>query len=540
MEPAPKTSAQPPRQAPLSEILAAKKAKIAELRGRGVDPYPPRWPKTASCAEALAAGKSLSAGEHAASREASSAGPHEEMMLRPGAAGGEFSCAGRVLQIRDMGKSIFAHIQDQSGRCQVYFGKSQLPEADFALVKKDLHAGDFIGVTGPVFKTKTGEITVEARAVVLLSKALRPMPEKWHGLKDVETRYRRRHLDLIASDGVRETFLKRSLIVSTVREVLDGAGFVEVETPILLGQAGGASARPFATRHNALQADMVLRIATELYLKRLIIGGFDKVYEIGRIFRNEGIDTRHNPEFTMLEAYQAYTDYDGMADLFEKITAACAEALGVSTVDCGGKALSLKPPFNRVRLPELWKNACGEPLEAILDGLRFDRAALLQLADKVGAPADERTPGAKIFERIFDAKIMPRLNGITLVFDHPAAITPLAKLKPGSPSVVERFEAFAAGQELANAYTELNDPQDQRARLAEQARQRQEENDAEADILDEDFVEALECGMPPTGGIGIGIDRLVMLLTGQASIRDVILFPTLKKESPSENQACAD
>ncbi|MDE2313813.1 MAG: lysine--tRNA ligase [Elusimicrobia bacterium] len=517
MEPTPKTPAQPPRQAPLADILAAKKAKVAELRGRGLDPYPPRWAKNAACAEVLQAGQGLSAGEHAAGRE--------------------FACAGRILQIRDMGKSIFSHIQDQSGRCQIYFGKNTMPEADFALVKKDLHAGDFVGVTGPVFKTKTGEITVEAHAAVLLSKALRPMPEKWHGLKDVETRYRRRHLDLIASDGVREAFLKRSLIISTVRKVLDSRGFVEVETPILLGQAGGASARPFATRHNALQADMVLRIATELYLKRLIIGGFDKVYEIGRIFRNEGIDTRHNPEFTMLEAYQAYTDYDGMADLFESVTAACAEALGVTSVEWNGKTVSLKPPFNRARLPELWKESCGEPMDAILDGLRFNRATLLKLADKVGAPADERTPGAKIFERIFDAKIMPRLGGITLVFDHPAAITPLAKLKPGSRSVVERFEAFAGGQELANAYTELNDPLDQRERLAEQARQRSEENDAEADILDEDFVEALECGMPPTGGIGIGIDRLVMLLTGQSSIRDVILFPTLKKEAPSESPA---
>ncbi|MHB2026233.1 MAG: lysine--tRNA ligase [Elusimicrobiota bacterium] len=498
------------RQAPLSDILAAKKAKIAELRGRGIDPYPPRCRKTDSCARALDMGKSLSAGEHA-----------QEIA----------ACAGRLSQIRDMGKSIFSHLQDQTGRCQVYFGKNSLPEADFSLVKKDTHAGDFIAVSGPVFKTKTGETTIEARSVALLAKALRPLPEKWHGLKDVELRYRHRHLDLIASPETRAAFLKRSLIISTVRKTLDSLGFVEVETPILLPQAGGASARPFRTRHNALSADMVLRIATELYLKRLIIGGFDKVYEIGRIFRNEGIDTRHNPEFTMLEAYEAYSDYNGMAALFETIVDNCAKALGVSSIESNGTSIDLTPPFRRVSLPEEWKASCGEPIEAVLSGKRFDKAGLLRLARRVGAHADEQTPGAKIFERIFDAKIMPRLDGVTLVFDHPTAITPLAKLKPGTQSLVERFEAFAGGQEMANAYTELNDPEDQRERLSEQARQRSEENDQEADVLDEDFVEALECGMPPTGGIGIGIDRLVMLLTGQPSIRDVILFPTLKRES---------
>jgi lysyl-tRNA synthetase class 2 len=497
----------------LEEILALKKEKARELRSRGIDPYPPRSRKTHSCAEALKIGAQASGSEHTA-----------ESVV----------CAGRLLQIRDMGKSIFAHLQDASGRCQVYFKKDTLGEEAFALVKKDLHSGDFVGVTGPLFKTRTGETTIAAAGVTLLSKTLRPMPEKWHGLKDVETRYRRRHLDLLASPEVLAGFAKRSLIVSTIRKTFDSLGFLEVETPILLSQAGGASARPFVTHHNALGADMVLRIATELYLKRLIIGGFDKVYEIGRIFRNEGIDTRHNPEFTMLEAYQAYSDYEGMAELFERVVSDCAAALGISEVKLAdGHVVSLKPPFRRLYLPEAWQRYCGEKIDAILEGKGFNRKGLLALANRLGVPAGEKTPGAKIFERIFDAKILEHLSDLTFVFDHPTAITPLAKLKPGAgQGIVERFECFGGRQELANAYSELNDPQDQRERFAEQARQRKEEGDEEAEALDEDFVQALECGMPPTGGIGFGIDRLVMLLTEQSSIREVILFPTLKPEAP--------
>ena len=491
----------------LEEILALKKAKVAELKGRGVDPYPPRSRKTHSCADVLRLGEPLSGSDRGPERVA---------------------CAGRLLQLRDMGKSVFAHIQDSTAKCQVYFKKDALDEASFSLVKKDLHAGDFIGVSGDVFKTRTGETTLAASEVLLLAKALRPLPEKWHGLKDVELRYRNRHLDLIASPEVLQNFRKRSLIISTIRRTFDSLGFIEVETPILLPQAGGASARPFRTRHNALSSDMVLRIATELYLKRLIVGGFEKVYELGRIFRNEGIDTRHNPEFTMLEAYEAYSDYEGMARLFERVVGDCAEALGVSETDFGGKTISLKPPFKRLYLPELWRNYCGEPIENILQGKGFNREGLLALAARLGVNAGEKTPGAKIFERIFDAKILEHLEQLSLVFDHPTAITPLAKLKPGTQSLVERFECFAGGQEYCNAYTELNDPEDQRERLVEQARARREEADEEADILDDDFVSAMEAGMPPMGGIGIGIDRLVMLLTGQTSIREVILFPTLK------------
>ncbi len=454
--------------------------------------------------------------------------------LKPGEhASAAVETAGRIVALRDMGGSAFAHLEDGSARCQAYFKRDAMPPESFALLKKGIDLGDFVAVSGDVFKTRTGEPTIAVSGLSLLSKSLRPLPEKWHGLKDVETRYRFRHLDLVSNRDVRADFEKRSIIVKTVRATLDAAGFLEVETPILLPQAGGASARPFATHHHALKRDMVLRIATELYLKRLIVGGFEKVYEIGRIFRNEGIDTKHNPEFTMLEAYQAYTDYNGMAELFERIVGNCAQALGISEVTENERTVDLRPPFPRVRLPELWQKILGEPLDAVLEGLRFNAAALRRVGERAGLGSLEGAPNAKIFERIMDAKILPELEREAkpvLLFDHPAAITPLAKLKPASGTIVERFESFAFSQEIANAYSELNDPLDQRERFSEQARRRTEEHEEEAELLDEDFVEALECGMPPTGGIGIGIDRLVMLLAGRSSIRDVILFPILKSE----------
>ncbi|MBI4677338.1 MAG: lysine--tRNA ligase [Elusimicrobia bacterium] len=491
----------------LEDVLAVKKAKLKELRARGLDCYPARVEKSHSCAEVLAIGRPLEVGAR------------DPAQLR---------CAGRLVGLRPMGKSIFGDIQDGSGKCQVHFKKDALPEPDFLLVSKDLHVGDFVAAVGHVFKTRTGEPTLKAASVTLLAKALRPMPEKFHGLKDVETRYRCRHLDLMSSAETRAAFRKRSLIVSTARKTLESMGFIEVETPILLPRAGGASARPFQTHHNALDRDMVLRIATELHLKRLIIGGLDKVFELGRLFRNEGIDTKHNPEFTTVEAYEAYSDYNGMAKLYETVVWDCAQALGMDCVEYNGLRLSLRPPFNRVRLPELWQTHCGDKMENILEGKAFNRKALLSLAQRLGVPAGETTPSSKIFERIFDAAILPRLDGMTFVFDHPAAVTPLAKLKPGSPCVVERFECFGGGEEVANAYSELNDPEDQLERLEHQARMRREEADEEADVLDADFVSAMECGMPPAGGIGFGIDRLVMLLTGQTSIRETILFPMLK------------
>lgn len=493
----------------LDDIIAGKRAKVAELRARGVEPYPTRAVRRDGCAAVarLAEGLADPAGKTADS----------------------LAIAGRLVELRDMGKSIFARLSDLSGRAQVYFKKDAMPEADFLLVKRDAHVGDFLAVSGPVFRTKTGEPTVAAASATMLAKALRPLPEKWHGLADVDLRYRQRHLDLIAGPESRDVFLKRARITTTIRRVLDARGYVEVETPVLLGQAGGASARPFHTRHNALGQDMVLRIATELYLKKLVIGGLDRVYEIGRVFRNEGIDTRHNPEFTMLEAYEAYSDYEGMASLFETLLSECAEACGVSEVTWGGVKMPLKPPFRRLYLPEVWKDRCGAPIDDVLEDKGFNRPGLLALAAKLGVPAGEKTPSAKLFDRIVEARIEDLLQEPTFLFDHPAAITPLAKLKPGSRSIVERFECFAAGRELSNAYTELNDPQDQRERLAEQMRQSQA-GDAEADLLDEDFVQAMEAGMPPMGGIGVGVDRLTMLLTGRDSIRDVILFPTLKRE----------
>ena len=495
----------------LEELLAAKKAKVAELRARGIEPYPARTTRQHPCAKVA---------ELAAQLAEPSAHSAEKISL-----------AGRLVELRDMGKSIFGRLADLSGRAQVYFKKDALPEPVFALIKKDVHVGDFLSVSGAVFRTKTGEPTVAVESATLLAKALRPLPEKWHGLTDVDLRYRQRHLDLISSPESREVFLKRAKIVSTIRRVLDARGFIEVETPILLGQAGGASARPFHTKHNALQQDMVLRIATELYLKKLVVGGLDRVYEIGRVFRNEGIDTSHNPEFTMLEAYEAYSDYEGMAALFETMLSECADAIGAREVEWRGVKIDLKPPFRRLYLPEVWKERCGEPIEAVLSGKSFNRAALLTLAERLGLPAGEKTPSAKLFDRIVEAKIEDLLQQPTFLFDHPAAITPLAKLKAGGDGcLVERFECFAAGKELSNAYSELNDPQDQRERLAEQMRQKTE-GDAEADLLDEDFVQTMETGMPPMGGIGVGIDRIAMLLTGRDSIRDVILFPTLKRES---------
>ena len=486
----------------MDEIVSHKIQRVKDIRARGVDPYPARgW-------------------EHDSTAAAVAAGALERRV----------STVGRLVQIRQMGKASFAHLQDESGKIQLYFKKDIVGDASYQSFKDDLAVGDFIRVEGRVFKSKTGETTIEVGAWALLSKAIRPLPEKWHGLTDTEERHRRRHLDLISNAEVRETFAARSKIVSAVRKAFADRGFLEVETPVLLSQAGGAAARPFETHHNALDQKMVLRIATELYLKRLIIGGFEKVYEIGRIFRNEGIDTRHNPEFTMLEAYQAYADYGTMAEVLENVFSECCAALGKTEVEYRGMKVPLKPPFQRVYLPELWKKGTGEDIHEVLAGKRFNHEKLQKLANRLDLPASPDTPGAKIFERIFDGKILTQLDAPAFVLDHPTAITPLAKTKPGDEAIVERFEFFIGGEELANAYSELNDPIDQRDRFEEQARQKREEKEEEAQLLDEDFVEAMEVGMPPTGGIGIGIDRLVMLFTGKPSIREVILFPTLRTE----------
>lgn len=482
----------------LGEIIKLNYQKIKELREKGIDPFPARCEVKNKIAEACA------------------------MPLDS-----EVNCAGRIMLLRVMGKATFAHIKDGTGKIQIYLKKDVLGE-DYDIFKKNCHVGDFISVVGKLFRTHTGELTINVQKLVILAKSVRPLPEKWHGITDPEIRYRQRYLDLISNDRVREIFVKRAKIISIIRNILDSEGYLEVETPVLCSQAGGASARPFITFHNVYKTELYLRIATELPLKKLIIGGYDGVYEIGRVFRNEGIDTKHNPEFTTLEAYKAYTDYNGMANLLEKIFDEICKTFGITEVEYEGNKINIKPPFKRLYLPELWKEKIGQDIHEILKGKSFNREKLIKLAESCEVEFDSQTPSAKIFERIMDEKILKDIKEAVFIMDYPTAITPLAKLKNNDESIVERFEFFAAGGEIANAYTELNDPEDQKSRLIEQLKQRNEENNAEADILDKDFIEAMEYGMPPTGGIGIGIDRLTMLVTGNPSIREVIIFPLLK------------
>ena len=491
----------------LTEIIANNYAKIRNLRDRGVDPFPHRFAVT----HKIAAARSL---------------PADTRVV----------CAGRMKLMRVMGKAAFAQLKDGTGTIQIYVKKDAVGDDAYDIFKKNCHVGDFLGVEGKLFLTHTNELTVSVEKITVLSKSVRPLPEKWHGLTDPETRYRERYLDLISNDEVREIFVKRARIISAIRHVLDADGCLEVETPVLGSSAGGASARPFVTFHNVYQSELYMRIATELPLKKLVIGGYDGVYEIGRIFRNEGIDTRHNPEFTTLEAYKAYSDYNGMAELVEKVFARCSELLGTELLDYNGMKINVKPPFKRLSLPDAWKAGTGEDIHEVLQGKSFNRANLCALAGKLGIEHGEGTPSAKIFERIFDTKIQAGLEQPTFVMDYPTAITPLAKCKAGDPSIVERFEFFAGREEIANAYSELNDPEDQKSRLVEQMRQRDEEKNAETDVLDKDFIEAMEYGMPPMGGIGIGIDRLAMLFSGKPSIREVILFPLLK---PGDQQQAA-
>ncbi|MBU2574307.1 MAG: lysine--tRNA ligase [Elusimicrobia bacterium] len=491
-------------QTALTEIIANNYSKIQNFRDRGIDPFPHRFTIT-----------------------------HKIAQARKLAADAQVVCAGRMILMRVMGKATFAHIKDGTGKIQIYVKKDAVGEEAYEMFKKNNHVGDFLGVEGKLFLTHTGELTINAAKLTVLSKSVRPLPEKWHGLTDPETRYRERYLDLISNDEVRDIFVKRARIISAMRQVLDADGYLEVETPVLGPQAGGASARPFVTFHNIYKSELYMRIATELPLKKLIIGGFDGVYEIGRIFRNEGIDTRHNPEFTTLEAYRAYSDYNGMAALVERLFARCAEMMGVETLDYNGMKINVKPPFARTSLPDAWKARTGEDIHNILLGKSFNRDNLRRLADKLHIEHGEDTPSAKIFERVFDSKIQAGLEQPAFVMDYPTAVTPLAKCKAGDASIVERFEFFAGHEEIANAYTELNDPEDQKDRLLEQLRQRDEEKNSETDALDRDFIEAMEYGMPPMGGIGIGIDRLAMLFSGKPSIREVIFFPLLK---PVEQQ----
>lgn len=436
--------------------------------------------------------------------------------------GREVSIAGRLMSKRIMGKASFCHVQDLQGMMQVYVARDAVGEEAYAAFKKD-DIGDIVGVRGTVFKTKTGEISVHAISFTLLSKALKPLPEKFHGLTNVDLRYRQRYVDLIMNPDSKDTFIKRSRILSSIRRFLDSQGFMEVETPMLVANAGGAAARPFETHFNALDEDFKLRISLELYLKRLIVGGLERVYEIGRVFRNEGLDTRHNPEFTLMELYQAYTDYHGMMDLTENMYRHVAqEVLGTTTIVYNGVEMDLGKPFTRITMKDAVKQYSGVDFDEI-HTLEEARAA----AKEHHIEYEARHKKGDILNLFFEAYVEEHLIQPTFVMDHPVEISPLTKRKPEDPDYVERFEFFMNGWEMANAYSELNDPIDQRARFAAQEEQFAQ-GDEEANHTDEDFLNALEIGMPPTGGIGYGIDRMCMLLTDSAAIRDVLLFPTMK------------
>ena len=444
--------------------------------------------------------------------------------------GKEVAVAGRMMSKRIMGKASFCHVQDLSGTLQVYVARDALGEEAYAGFKK-WDIGDIIGVKGTVFKTKTGETSVHATEMTLLSKSLQPLPEKFHGLTNVDTRYRQRYVDLITNPESKDTFIKRSRIISTIRRFLDTQGFIEVETPMLVSNAGGAAARPFETHFNALDEDFKLRISLELYLKRLIVGGLERVYEIGRVFRNEGLDTRHNPEFTLMELYQAYTDYHGMMDLTENMFRHVAkEVLGTTTIVYNGVEMDLGKPFERITMVDAVKKYAGVDFNEI-HTLEEARA----IADEKHVEYEERHKKGDILNLFFEEYVEEHLMQPTFVMDHPVEISPLTKRKPDNPDYVERFEFFMNGWEMANAYSELNDPIDQRARFAAQEEQFAAGDD-EANHTDEDFLNALEIGMPPTGGIGYGIDRMCMLLTDSAAIRDVLLFPTMKTLSTGDNR----
>lgn len=441
--------------------------------------------------------------------------------------GKEVSLAGRMVSKRIMGKASFAHLLDCTGSIQLYVSRDDLGEESYAAFKKT-DIGDIIGVKGIVFTTRMGEISVHCKSVELLSKSLLPLPEKYHGLKDTDLRYRQRYVDLIANPEVKKTFVTRSRIISGIRAYLDAQGFIEVETPILNTIAGGASARPFITHHNTLDIDMYMRIAPELYLKRLIVGGFEKVYELGRMFRNEGMDTRHNPEFTMIEMYQAYTDFHGMMDLTENIFGYIADTvIGSRKITYQGEEIDLSSPWKRITMIDAVREYVGIDFEATED---MDQ--LKAQAKKAGVEFDDDITWGKLLYECFDQKVEDKLVQPTFVYDYPVDVSPLAKRKPTDKRMTERFEFFITGKEFGNAFSELNDPIDQKERFMAQVRER-EKGDDEAQMMDEDYVNALMYGMPPTGGLGIGVDRMVMLFTDAASIRDVLLFPTMK---PIEKQ----
>ena len=481
----------------LTELLQIRRDKLSALQEAGKDPFAiTKYEVTAHNADIRSR--------------------FEEMEGHP------VRIAGRMMSRRIMGKASFMDLRDGSDRMQVYVRRDDVGADEYMDFKK-WDIGDILGVEGFVFRTQKGEISVHAQKIALLSKSLLPLPEKFHGLKDTDTRYRQRYLDLIVNPEVKDAFIKRSRIITEIRRYLDAGGFLEVETPVLHNIAGGAAARPFITHHNTLDIDMYLRIALELHLKRLIVGGFERVYEIGRVFRNEGMDTRHNPEFTLLELYQAYTDYNGMMDLTEDLIRTVAKkVLGTAQITYGGVAIDLERPFERLSMLDAVKKYAGVDFAAV-STLEQARA----LAKEHGIEYEERHGKGDILNLFFEAYVEDKLIQPTFIMNHPVEISPLAKRMPENPDYTERFELFIVGREHANAFSELNDPIDQRARFEAQAALKAA-GDEEASDVDEDFLTALEYGMPPTGGMGMGVDRLVMLLTDQASIRDILLFPTMK------------
>ena len=486
------------------DLLRNRKEKLEHIRQLGLDPFPPRYQRTSTALDAVALFR------------------EEEERHGEGARTAPMSVAGRIMSMRVMGKAAFLDLRDGSGKIQAHLRRDVLGE-EYQLVK-DLDLGDFLGVSGALFRTRTGEITVEAQQLTILAKSLRPLPEKWHGLRDIEQRYRQRYVDLISNPEVQTVFLQRSKIITSIRSFLNNRGFIEVDTPVLVPVAAGALARPFITHHHTLDQELYLRIATELYLKRLIVGGFDKVYELGRVFRNEGMDQDHNPEFTMLESYEAYADYmDVMKMVEDMVSTAAIEALGTMQVKHREHTIDLTPPWRRAPLREELHRRSGVDIED------YPSASSIGAKMKeLGVAVSAQESRGRLIDKLVSTFVEPHLVQPTFLVDYPEEMSPLAKPKPDAPGYVERFEGFAAGMEIANSYTELNDPELQRERFMEQEEMRLLYKDEEVDRLDEDFLEALAYGMPPTGGLGVGIDRLVMLLTGQSTIRDAVLFPQMR------------
>jgi len=498
----------------LEDINEQRKQTLERLRARGINPYPNRYQQTHTTQEAIAQLEEMEAQETAQRAKSRVFGKETEPV----------SVAGRITAMRKMGKSSFLDVHDGSGKIQLLLQNGRFNEEEQALFK-DLDIGDIIGVEGKLLRTRTGEPTIAVGYFTLLSKSLQPLPEKWHGLSDTDKRYRQRYVDLIANSEVKDVFKVRSRVIAAMRQFLDKRGFIEVETPVLHSSAGGALATPFITHHNTLDQDFYLRIALELHLKRLIVGGFDRVYEIGRIFRNEGISTTHSPEFTMLESYEAYADYtDVMEMLEEMIPWVGRQVMGTLEFQYSDNVINLKSPWQRITLRDAAKEYSG------IDYVRYPTASgLREKMRSLNMEADPDKNWAKLVDELLKTCVRPKLIQPTIVFDYPASMSPLAKSKPGKERVVERFQAVAGGLEIANAYSELNDPIEQRERFEEQMKDRHGDEEEQWSI-DEDYLTALEYGMPPTGGLGVGIDRLVMLLTNQQSIREVILFPQLREK----------